>query len=231
MKPNARQLAMRDPAMLAQMGVIGGVGMNFGHESRRSRQATFGQDYGFGSDYAFGADDQMMAVMTAPSAAAVPAPTKQQALGAWAAMHQQAQHTSTRERLIEPNKGSLAKIQKYWMGMTQSVVLGTATALSLSQNPTTNFRPSRFTCNAPAPGFASLTALQISNVNSAIGGGIDAFDFNANAVDQELDLPTISPAIRVSVTGTTTTFVPPGYVNGASYLFSASLKGYATMVA
>lgn len=214
MKTSARSLAMRDPAFAASIGAIDSA--DFG--------ADFGVEFGDDMGYEFGAD-------TAAPAAMVPAPTREQALSAWAEMHQQKALTRRRAGLLEPNKGSAVKVEHYTMGMTQAIVLGTAAALSMSQNPDVNFRPKRVIANAPQPGFATLDNIKAANVSAVVGGSVDAFIFSAVAVNTALDLPTLTPANRISATGNYTGFVPPGYVGGAAYTFGLSFVGPATMAA
>lgn len=214
MKTTARNLAMRDPAFAAAIGAIGSgdFGADFG--------AEFGDDLG----YEFGAD--------APAATAmVPAPTREQALSAWAQIHQQKAITDRRARMLEPNKGSHVKVETYVMAMSQALTLGTTVALDMSQNPDVNFRPQRVVSNAPAPGFATISNIKLANVSAVVGGTTDAWIFSATAVGTRLDLPTLSPANRASCTGSYSGFVPPGYVAGSAYSFSLSFVGPATMAA
>lgn len=238
MTPKPGQLAMRDPALMAHLGLLGGKGGNFGHEramrrpmpqqrSIRHPQADFGQDWGLGSTvgYEFGYSPEFGA-----DAASAPAPTANQALAAWHNQHAMARNTERREQMLEPNKGSLVKVQHYFMSLSQSVTLGTAVALNASVNPTTNFRPQRTISNAPTPGFFTITALQVGNVNARIGGTTDAFIFSALAQNVILDLPTITPAYPVSMQGSYGGYIPPGYVAAASYDISLSFVGPASMV-
>jgi len=211
-KTNARTLAMRDPALAALTGAMGGA--DFGTE--------FGDDLGveFGYADAWGAEGAM-----------VPAPTKDQALQAFAQMHQQNMKSARRASLLEPNRGSSVKIERYAMSLSQALTLGTAVALSMSQNPDVNIRPQRAVANAPQPGFCTIDNIKAANVSALVGGTADAFMFNANAWGVQLDLPTLSPANRLSVTGNYTGFVPPGYVSGVAYTFSISFTGPASVIA
>ena len=63
MRPNANQLAMRDPALASIMGALPGSDFGYGGRSRRAVQprrqgtASFGDfGFGFGDDYGFGAE-------------------------------------------------------------------------------------------------------------------------------------------------------------------------------
>lgn len=216
---NAKHLALRDTALAALVGAVASAefGAEFGDD--------FGDDFGadefageFGDD--FGAD--------APVAA--PRPTPQQALAAWRAHSTKMANAKKRVRMLDPNGDSAVKVERYIFGLSQSVTLGAATALALTGQPDVTIRPQRVVSNSPVPGFASLSVLQVSNVSVSIGAGaVDAFFFNANGVGVSLDMPTISPAQRATATGTTTTLVPPGYVQGAAYLFSLAFIGPSKM--
>lgn len=169
--------------------------------------ADFGAD--FGDDYEFGAESDAAKAR------------------AW-----DASQTQKREALLEPNKGSTAKIQRYAFGMSQEVTLSTAEALDMDGNPDTHIRPQRVTCNAPIPGFARLSSIKVANVGVIVGGEVDAFDFAANGQDQQLDVPTLSPANKVRVTGQYSGLLPSGgYVTATAFLFIVSFKGPAKMVA
>jgi hypothetical protein len=134
--------------------------------------------------------------------------------------------------LLEPNKGSAIKVERYTFSVNQALVLGVALGLTtMTGQPDTNIRPQRVTMNAPTPGFCSITELKVANVSVTVGGIADAFQFSAIAVGQTLDMPTLSPANRATVLGAYTGFVPPGFVGGSAYLFTASFTGPASIVA
>lgn len=139
--------------------------------------------------------------------------------------------TRKREALLEPNKGSRAKIQRYTFGVSQDLTLGTTATLAMSDNPETHIRPQRVTSNSPCPAFCTLSAIKVANVGVIVGGVIDAFDVAAVAVDAALDVPTLSPANKVNVAGTYSGLLPTGYVNGATFKKTISFKGPASMVA
>jgi len=172
--------------------------------------SDFGGDYRFQGDYEFGED----------------APTPANMQRAW----QEKQATRQREALIDPNRNSLAKIQRYAFGISQTLTLETVAVLSMTGNPQTNFRPQRITTNAPLPAFCRLSTLSVANVGVIVGGQVDAFDFSADGQDQHLDLPTLSPANDVTATGNYDGLLPAGgYVTATSYRFIVSFKGPATM--
>ena len=213
MRPKNRDLAMRDPALAALMGAH--VGADFGGE--------FGDDDDMGYEFGFefGAD--------APLAPAQPPPHAAAQL--WAKHVSDASATQRRSRLLEPNKGSKVKVERYAFYLNQTLTLGTAVALSASNQPDTNIRPQRISMNAPIPGFCTISNIKVANVSVLVGGTADAYEFNANGVGQALDMPTLSPANRATVTGDYTGVTPPGYAPASSYLFSVGLKGPASIVA
>jgi hypothetical protein len=172
--------------------------------------SDFGGDYRFEGEYEFGED----------------APTPANMQKAWA----EKAATKRREALIDPNRGSLAKIQRYAFGISQTLTLETAAVLSMTGNPQTNFRPQRISTNAPAPGFCRLSSMGVANVGVIVGGQVDAFDFTAAGTDQQLDLPTLSPANAVTVGGNYDALLPSGgYVTATSFRFIVSFKGPASM--
>jgi hypothetical protein len=185
MKPNFKQLAFRDQAMAANLGVDFGGKAHFGGESK------IGVEFG---------DD--------------------------------AAGTAKREMVLEPNKHSQVKIQRYAFGLIlgPALALGTAAAFTGQGNPQTKFRPQRMTVNAPETGFATITTIQVANVNVLVGGSIDAFDFNANGQDQQLDMPTITPANQIVVTGNYLGDLA-GRAASSAYTLLASFKGPANIVA
>lgn len=209
MNPNARKLALRDSALAALVGAE--TGADFGIE--------FGDDYSGGADYGidFGAD------------APVGAPVNPTALVRSAQM--QAHVTQRRLNLIEPNKDSKVKIERYSFALNATLTLGAASAINMSGNPDTHLRPQRVMMNAPSPGFATISEIKVANVSATSGGSHDAFDFSPVAVGSHLDLPTLSPANRAQVLGNYTGFVPPGFVGGAAFTFVASFKGPALITA
>lgn len=204
-----RSLAGRELALALLTGAIGS-GADMGHEmSDRDaasafapRGSSFGAE-GFGFDYGRGPG----------GFAGDPAPS------------------DGRQGLLYPNANSLAKIQKYVFAVNQTVVQQTAQAIAATQNPQTQIRPQRVTCNAPQEGWGTLTNIQLANVNVLVGGVVDMFDFSARAMDSQMDLPTLSPANAVQVAGAYSGLLSPGYPAGANYIWALSLKGPSNMVA
>ena len=171
--------------------------------------ASKNSDFGAEFSYEFGAE-----------------PTPENMQAAW--LRERA--TKSRQALMSPNAGSDAKIERYAFGVSQTLTLSTAAAISASGQPETNFRPQRITCNVPLPAFASIAAIKVANVGVIVGGVVDAFDFSADGNDQALDVPTLTPANRVSVTGAYSGLLPSGgYITATPYLFITSFKGPASM--
>lgn len=232
MRPNSSQLALRDPAAAILFGAINGS--DFGAEA-----SAFGADFGYGDfspigadidDFGaeFGADDAdwgaEFGVTKAPSAAALMALHKKQMM--------KAQASANRAKLLEPNKHSDIKVERYSFGLSQAIVIGTAVAISLSGNPSVDLRPQRICTNVPGPNFVFLSLIQVANVVVTVGNGVeDANDYSSGAVGTMLDLPTLSTQTPARVTGNYFGFIPPAYVNGAASFFTTSFKGWANIVA
>ncbi len=230
MKPTARQLSMRDPALAALLGVF--ATGNFGGEAR---EASFGSEFGdeFGDDFGgndFGYDPNIHGDGFGADFGAAPAPTPAQAM----ALVRQAQAaqavTQRRAQLLRPNAGSKINVERYAFAVNQTLTLGTTVALDMSGQPDTTIRPQRVTMNAPAPGFATITDIKVANVSVLVGGTDDAYNYNANGVGQTMDMPTLDPANRARVSGNYSGFVPPGYVVAGSYIFVCSFKGPSKVV-
>lgn len=239
-RPNAQLLALRDPAQAALFGVIALAGSNFGGDSDFGAEFGDDDDYGaeFGDDDDYGAefgdDDYGADFGAARKPVKVKRPANQSQLVAlWKNVHAKKAMAKRREMLLEPNKGSAVKIEKYTFTLSQAITLGTAAAFTtLTGQPDTSIRPQRLTCNAPAPMFAFLQEIKVANVSVSVGSGLeDAYNYNANGVGQSLDMPTLSPANRATILGSYTGFVPPGFVGGTAVYFSASMKGPASIVA
>jgi hypothetical protein len=230
--PGANELAMRDSALAAIFGLTDesdfgaedfasqfsrlSADSQFGYEPYKYRQSYVGAEFG-GS---FGED-------AAPMGGGIPKPTPQAALALWQKHHMNQAAAANRELLLDPNRDSQLKVEKYIFQLVQSVVMGTATALALINNPSTTIRPKRMVMNAPVPGFAEITSVAVANVNVSVGGtqSFDAFFVSAQGVGVELDLPTLTPANQASIVGTTSILVPLGYVPAATFRFSVAFIG------
>lgn len=210
MKPSAKLLAGRDPAVFAALGLTSES--TFGNEFGADFGADFGDDMGadFGDDMGAEAINAQAVVKQAIAAR---------------------QKGMKRGSLLRPNSGSTVKVERYTMALDNAIVFGAASALNLSGNPDTEFRPQRIVTNAPCSMFATIVQLQAANVNVISGGGsIDAYNWNPNSVGQTMDLPTLTPANRVRALGTYSGYTPPGFVVGATATFSLQLTGPASVV-
>lgn len=234
--PNASLLAARDPATLAVLGL---AASSFGSRFAGEFGADFGDDYGddYGSD-----DDDLAASIGAEFGddvgAAVAARVRGRsagnpaALAAWKRQKAMQAKTQRRASILEPNKGSSVKVERYSFPISQAITIGVGVAISLQGSPDVNIRPQRVTMNAPIQMFAFVAEIKVANVSVTVGGGFeDAYDYNANGVGQSLDMPTLSPANRASVLGTYTGLIPPGMVIGFASFFTASFKGPASVIA
>jgi hypothetical protein len=227
MRPTSQDLAMRDPALAYLMGAVSSGG---GHPA-----ADFGDDadfgYGFGWDYG--------AEAAAPPAPPMAHPGHPMArhhghhpemIRAWNHHHHMMNATQARASLLDPNEHSLVKIERYSFSVTNPLVLATPSALvDMTLQPNTRIRPQRVLFNAPAPNFVLLSSLQVANVNVFVGDTEDAATYSPLAQGVALDLPTLDPANRLTVTGNYTGFVPPGYANGFNYTFIATFQGPSTI--
>lgn len=228
--PTARSLALRDRALAALVGADSFRGSNsdFGGDwDEDDDDDDIGYDAEFGDDFA---DDDDVGYDAEFGGGA--RPTKRAALTAWQRRQRSKSRTGRRVRMLEPNKNSAVKVERYSFSLSQDIVLGTASAVDMAGQPDTTIRPQRLTVNAPSPGFVFLSEIKVANVSVSIGGGVeDAFNYNPTGVDMTLDMPTLTPANRASLRGTYSGFVPPGYVGAAAYTLSASFKGPASIVA
>jgi hypothetical protein len=216
---NSKSLAQRDPALAALMGAESGA--DFGSEA--SFGADFGDwqnDYGMHGDFGndFGADVANIS------------PTPQAALSLFRNFQQQQAVTQARSAVLEPNRGSHVKVERYVFPMSTDLVLGTASTISLSEQPDVTIRPQRLIVNAPVPGFCTFSNIKVSNVSVNVGpGSLDAFFYNAGGQGVSLDCPTLSPAQRATITGNYTGLIPTGYSDDATFTLSVAFMGPATM--
>lgn len=163
-------------AILAALAALPSV------DAMKESNADFGEST-FGYD--FGADGQLA---NTPN-------NMQRALAEKAATRQ-------REMILNPNKGSLAKIQRYVLGLFSTITLATPAPLTqMTGKPRTKFRPQRITTNALFPGFASFSSMQVSNVGILVGGTIDAYDFTPGGGSQCMDVPTLGSQDEISIDG------------------------------
>ena len=207
------QLVQRDLGLAALMGGI--AGNDFGNE--------FG--FGFGDDEDFGDDDYGDDVGFGGPAVR---PSPQALATAWKKHNAAKHHHSKRIAKLDPNMHSPTKVERYSFSLSQDLTLGTATTLNtnMSGSPDTTFRPQVITANVPTPGFVYFTGIRMANVNVTVGpGSEDAYNYSGPAWGRSMDMPTLTPANRATVTGASTTFIPPGYVSAATFTLSVNFKG------
>ena len=136
--------------------------------------------------------------------------------------------------LLHPNRGSDLKIERYtFSASVQIAKIGTEQVdLSGVNSPDVNFRPQRITTNMPAPGMVYFTDARVANVSFIVGGVIDAWQWNPNSVGETLDVPTLTPANRMSFNAFYTGRVPSEAEDlvGKTYLLVMSATGPASIV-
>jgi len=216
MKPNAHQLAMRDPALAALMGV-GALGADFGGDFT---DELAGDDYGaeFGDEHGaeFGAT---------PLALAKRPPSSQELVRMWQSMQAREAARNRQVAKLDPNRGSGLKVERYILSLSQVLVIGVAAAVNMQSTPDCTFRPQRMSIIVPTPQFVILNVIRMANVEVIIGAGVvDAFQFNANGVGQAMDLPTLTPANRATIAGNYTGFAG-GFPGAFAYTLTASFIG------
>jgi len=234
MSYDAKTLALRDAAAAAALGAFDGSDM--GHES--SSGSSFGWDApggdfaGMAGDFSggffagegfFGADGP------APALAPVPQPTQAQALALWHQKHAEAQHTQRRTALLNPNAHSTVKVERYSLQIATDVVVGTANTFNITKSPDTELRAQRITSNIGAPGFVYIDDVKVANVSVTQGDSIDAWQLNPNSWGQQFDIPTLSPANRVTVIGHNTTAIPTGFSASDAYKVILMFLGPTSM--
>lgn len=140
--------------------------------------------------------------------------------------------TARRARLLDPNEHSRLKIERYSFSMSPGLnfVLGTPMTFEATLQPNTRIRAQRIVMNAPQPNFVLIDSLQVANVNVLVGTTEDAFTYSAQAQGVMLDLPTLDPANRATVSGNYTGYLPPGYASEFSYQFIVTFQGPSTIV-
>jgi hypothetical protein len=226
--PDYRALVARDPALATVLGAI--PGHDFGYSAPAPRHsapppgASFGDDYGYGYGLdQFGASHARHGHHPGHGHPAAPP-----------AHHHMPAPTSTEGRtlLLDPNRHSTVKVERYSFSFSpaSALVLGTASAIaSFTQQPSASVKPQRVLMNAPAYGFVTISQLQIANVNVFIGTTEDAFNYGATAQGVFLDLPRLDPQNRATAAGSYTGLLPTGFAAGTSYTFIVTLQGPAVL--
>jgi hypothetical protein len=140
--------------------------------------------------------------------------------------------TASRTLLLDPNRDSTVKVERYSFSFSPSanIVLGTASNIpTFTQQPSTSIKGQRVVMNAPIAGFVLVSTLQVANVNVFVGGTEDAFTYSAGAFGVMLDLPRLDPQNRATAAGAYTGVLPPGFTAGNSFQFIITLQGPATL--
>ncbi len=255
----ARELSRRDPAMLALMGVSAGADFGFDNDSETSGFAAesryadsgFSRDRGFepeigweatGAEGFFGADGGFFGFDAEGDfggdfgadavAAAIPKPTERQALALWHSHAKKSAKSAKRHSMLHPNKGVDTKVERYQLNISQTFAIGTATVLNaLTKQPDTELRAQRILANVPVPVLVFYSEIKVANVSVTQGDAGDAFFLSPMAWGCQFDIPTLSPANRVTVLANSTTFVPAGFIPGNSFPLVFSFIGPASEVA
>lgn len=156
-------------------------------------------------------------------------PHAQLAPEVWAAEHAA---TARRAAILDPNEHSRLKIERYSFAISpdENFSLGTPVAFEATLQPNTRIRPQRIVTNAPVPNFVLLDGIQVANVNVLVGSTEDAYTYAAPAQGVMLDLPTLDPANRATVSGSYTGLLPPGYASEFSFQFITTFQGPSTIV-
>jgi hypothetical protein len=249
----AEQLVMREPALAMLMGALP-QGNNFGFGDDYAAAYGFGLQssvdpsanmglpgFGYGAPpqygYGFGAHAHPHALAHAhhPAHPAHPGHPHHAHHAAHAAHAMQLQNpasTASRTMLLDPNRDSTVKVERYSFSFspTTNLVLGTASNIpTFTQNPSTSIKGQRVVMNAPSPGFILVSTLQVANVNVFVGGTEDAYTYSAGAFGVMLDLPRLDPQNRATSAGAYTGVLPSGFTAGNSYQFIITLQGPSTM--
>ena len=224
---NAKDLAMRDPALAALVGATDGA--DFG------RDPQFAGDGGFFGWDAPGAEYYGYNPIGAEGffagnfGAEVPKPTPEQALALWNQHHLEKAETRRREALLNPNANSTKKVERYSLSIRQNLVVGTASTSTVTKNPQTELRPQRIETNVPSPGFVIITDTKVANVSVMQGDGMDAWELNPEAWGVQYDIPTLSPANGVTVSIEQSTATPSGFDVSDAFPFMISFLGPSSM--
>ena len=238
---NANSLALRDPAYAALVGAtddsdfgseaeFGGsadqLGLYYGYNPANvgwdapGAEGFFGQEGFFG--YNIGAD--------APAAApAAGAPSHQQLVAMWHANAAKAAHTARRAGLLNPNEHSTKKVERYSLSLNHDITVGTPGTFTLTDSPDTELRAQRITTNVDNAGFVLIAGIKVANVNVTQGGSIDAQQLQSTSWGMQYDIPTLSPANKVTVTGSNSSKTPSGFQTSDTFTLVVTFLGPASM--
>lgn len=138
--------------------------------------------------------------------------------------------TFIRELKINPNKYSRIKVEEFTLQMSCEITLGDKSQILLVGMPDTIIRPQIGTTNVLWPQFILLTEIKAANVSTFVGTGKeDAYNYSAINALRKVDLPTLTPANRISVRGEYTGMIPEGYHQGDKFTFTMSFTGPAKL--
>lgn len=155
-------------------------------------------------------------------------PPAGESLSAWEHSYDNPASTASRTFLLDPNRDSKVKVERYSFSFSppEPLVLGVASAIdSFTQQPSTSIKGQRVIMNAPIPGFVTVDTLQVANVNVFVGTTEDAYTYNAGAMGVMLDLPRLDPQNRATANGNYTGALPAGYTAGMQFTFVITLQG------
>lgn len=148
---------------------------------------------------------------------------------AWQHSYDNPASTASRTFLLDPNRDSKVKVERYSFSFSPPtpLTLGTSSDMggSFTQQPSTSIKGQRVIMNAPIPGFVTVDTLQVANVNVFVGTTEDAFTYFAGAQGVMLDLPRLDPQNRATANGFYTGALPAGYTSGMQFQFIITLQG------
>lgn len=244
----SQDLLMREPALAMLMGALpegnhfgfgDDYGFGFGHQALSAYDPSMNIGYDYGADYGFGAPPAGPAAPPHHPMLRHPAHHPSHPHHPHHAHHVAMHHdlrdpssTMSRSMLLDPNRNSTVKVERYSFSFspTANLVLGTASNIpTFTQQPSTSIKGQRVIMNAPMPGFVLISSLQIANVNVLVGGTEDAFTYSAGAQGVMLDLPRLDPQNRATSAGAYTGALPPGFTAGSTFQFIITLQGPATL--
>jgi hypothetical protein len=132
---------------------------------------------------------------------------------AYAKSVRRAKATNERALLLNPNAHSEIMIEGFLFSLNPSqfsqgtcLEWGVPNGWTAFKNPQVPFRATRLVANVPTHGLCYLSTIQAANVIAEVGAVSDAYCVN----DLRLSLPCLPPQNTMQVTGTWTSYVPPG---------------------
>ena len=137
--------------------------------------------------------------------------------------------TSKRELLLDPNRWSKIKIERYDFSLNALIIIGRKERITVSLRPGVAFRPQKLIVNAPCPGFIYITLIQIANLQCNVGESIDGFSYSVYS-NSILDFPTMSPANTLAIDSVYTGLRVMPYIDNTDYILCFTFQGPATIV-